>query len=309
MRVISVGTLAHMIAMQSLADVAIVDIAGGVAAGKALDIMQAGSVWGSDVVVEGGDDYRLLQGSDAVIVTAGAPRKAGMSRDDLVEINTKITKQVAEGIKKHAHESFVVMVTNPLDAMVWVMQQVSGIPTNNVVGMAGILDAARFCHVISRALGVSKQAIHAMVMGGHGDTMVPLVDHTTVAGVSLRQSVQLGWLSQQEMDRLIAQTRDGGAEIIGLLGSSAFYAPAISALTMVLSYLRDEKRVLPCAAWLQGQYGVDALYAGVPVVIGAGGVERVVELTLREEEKAQFEKSVKAVRDITSSAEKILARL
>ena len=301
------GTLAHMIALENWGAVAVVDIAEGVARGKALDLAQAGSLSGYDSPMRAGSDYALLEGADAVVVTAGVPRKPGMSRDDLVEVNTKITKQVAENIKKHAPDAFVVMVTNPLDAMVWVMQHVSGLPSHKVVGMAGILDSARFCHFLSEALGVSHQDIQAMVMGGHGDTMVPLVRYTTVGGVPLSQCIKEGMITEKQVEDIIDRTRKGGAEIVALLGSgSAFYAPAVSALAMVRAYLFDEKRLLPCAAWLKGEYGTKGLYAGVPVIIGRQGVEKVVELQLDEKEKKQFAQSVSAVQDITAAAKKIL---
>ncbi|MBC6497502.1 MAG: malate dehydrogenase [Alphaproteobacteria bacterium GM7ARS4] len=304
------GTLAHKVALEHLGDIAIIDVAEGVAQGKALDLSQAGSISGYDTRITAGKDYGLMEGADAVIVTAGVPRKPGMSRDDLVEVNTKITKQVAEGIKRYASDAFVVMVTNPLDAMVWVMRHVSGLPSSKVVGMAGILDAARFTHFLSEACGVSKASIHAMVMGGHGDTMVPLARYTTIGGVPLSQWISMGVLTDKQRDDIIQRTRDGGAEIVSLLGSgSAFYAPAVAALSMVKAYLFDEKRVVPCAAWMDGSYGVKDIYAGVPVVIGAGGVEKIIEYALDEQEKAQFAHSVKAVQEITDSARKVLATL
>ncbi|MBC6444511.1 MAG: malate dehydrogenase [Alphaproteobacteria bacterium GM202ARS2] len=304
------GTLAHMIALENWGAVAVVDIAEGVAQGKALDLSQAGSLSGYDSPIRAGNDYSLLEGADAIVVTAGVPRKPGMSRDDLVEVNTKITKQVGENIKKHAPDAFVVMVTNPLDAMVWVMQHVSGLPPHKVVGMAGVLDSARFCHFLSEALGVSHQDIQTMVMGGHGDTMVPLVRYTTVSGVPLPQCISEGMITEKQVDAIIERTRKGGAEIVALLGSgSAFYAPAVSALSMVKSYLFDEKRLLPCAAWLQGDYGIKDIYAGVPVIIGKEGVEKIVSLELNEQEKKQFDQSVTAVKDITAAAKKILAGL
>ncbi len=293
------GTLAHLIELKNLGDVVLFDIAEGLPQGKALDISQSSAVDGNDVHLKGTNDYADLKNSDVVIVTAGIPRKPGMSRDDLIAINTGIIKTVAENIKKHCPNAFVIVITNPLDAMVWVMQKVSGLPHNKVVGMAGVLDSSRFAYFLSEALGVSISDINAFVLGGHGDTMVPVVDYTTVSGIPLPEFVKMGWIKQDALDKIVQRTRDGGAEIVGLLKTgSAFYAPAASAIRMAEAYLYDKKRILPCAAHLSGQYGVKDLYVGVPCVIGAAGVEKIVEINLGKEEKAMFEKSVAAVKGL-----------
>jgi len=293
------GTLAHLIETKNLGDVVLFDIAEGLPQGKALDISQSSVVDGVDVHLKGTNDYKDIEGADVIIVTAGIPRKPGMSRDDLVSINTGIIKTVAENIKKYAPKAFVIVITNPLDAMVWVMQQVSGLPASHVVGMAGVLDSSRFAFFLSEALGVSISDINAFVLGGHGDTMVPVVDYTTVSGIPLPEFVKMGWIKQDKLDAIIQRTRDGGAEIVGLLKTgSAFYAPAASAIRMAEAYLHDKKRILPCAAHLSGQYGVKNLYVGVPAVIGAGGVEKIVEIALKPEQKAMFDKSVEAVKGL-----------
>lgn len=293
------GTLAHLCELKNLGDVVLFDIAEGLPQGKALDISQSSAVDGCDVHLKGTNDYADLKNSDVVIVTAGVPRKPGMSRDDLLAINTGIIKTVAENIKKHCPNAFVIVITNPLDAMVWVMQKLSGLPANKVVGMAGVLDSSRFAYFLAEELKVSISDINAFVMGGHGDTMVPVVDYTTVSGIPLPQFVKMGWLKQEKLDQIVQRTRDGGAEIVGLLKTgSAFYAPAASAIRMAEAYLYDKKRILPCAAHLSGQYGVKDLYVGVPCMIGANGVEKIVEISLNSEQKAMFDKSVAAVKGL-----------
>ena len=293
------GTLAHLVGLKELGDVVLFDVVEGMPAGKALDLVQNSPGDGFDSRMAGTNDYADLAGADVVIVTAGVPRKPGMSRDDLVSINTGIVKSVAAGIAQHAPNAFVIVITNPLDAMVWVMQRASGLPSAKVVGMAGVLDGARFRWFLAEEFGVSVEDVTAFVLGGHGDTMVPLVRYSTVAGIPLPDLVKMGWTTQAKLDAIVQRTRDGGAEIVGLLKTgSAFYAPAASAIAMAESYLRDKKRVLPCAALLSGQYGVDGLYVGVPTVIGAGGVERIVEIALDPAEKAMFDKSVEAVRGL-----------
>jgi malate dehydrogenase len=298
------GTLAHLAGLKELGDVVLFDVVEGMPAGKALDLVQSSPVDGFDSHMIGTNDYADLAGCDVVIVTAGVPRKPGMSRDDLVSINTGIVKSVAAGIKSHCPDAFVIVITNPLDAMVWVMQQASGLPPEKVVGMAGVLDSSRFRWFLAEEFGVSVEDVTAFVLGGHGDTMVPLVRYSTVAGIPLPDLVAMGWTTQAKLDAIVQRTRDGGAEIVTLLKTgSAFYAPAASAIAMAESYLRDKKRVLPCAALLTGQYGVDGLYVGVPVVIGSGGVEKVVEIALNADEKAMFDKSVEAVRGLCAGIE------
>ena len=296
------GTLAHLCETKHLGDVVLFDIAEGMPQGKSLDISQASTVDGSDISLKGTNDYKDIAGSDVIIVTAGVPRKPGMSRDDLVAINTGIIKTVGENIKKHAPDAFVIVITNPLDVMVQVMQKVSGLPTHKVVGMAGVLDSARFALFLSEALGVSVADINAFVLGGHGDTMVPVVEYTTVSGIPLSEFIRMGWITKEKLDAIIQRTRDGGAEIVNLLKTgSAFYAPAASAIRMAEAYLFDKKRILPCAAYLSGEYGVKDLYVGVPVVIGAKGVEKIVEISLNSEQKAMFDKSVAAVKELCAS--------
>ena len=293
------GTLAHLCELKNLGDVVLFDIAEGLPQGKALDISQSSAVDGHDVHLKGTNDYADLKGADVVIVTAGVPRKPGMSRDDLLNINTSIIKTVGENIKKHCPDAFVIVITNPLDAMVWVMQKVSGLPAAKVVGMAGVLDSSRFAYFLSEALGVSISDINAFVLGGHGDTMVPVVDYSTISGIPLPEFVKRGWITQEKLDAIVQRTRDGGAEIVGLLKTgSAFYAPAASAIRMAEAYLYDKKRILPVAAHLNGEFGVKDLYVGVPALIGAKGVEKIVEISLNSEQKAMFDKSVAAVKGL-----------
>jgi malate dehydrogenase len=295
------GTLALLAGMKELGDVTLIDVVEGVPQGKALDIAEASPVDGFNAGYAGSNDYADLKGADVVIVTAGIPRKPGMSRDDLIGVNTGIIKTVGTAIKENCPNAFVIVITNPLDVMVWVMREVSGLPANKVVGMAGVLDSARFRYFLSEEFGVSVQDVTAFVLGGHGDTMVPSVRYSTVAGIPLPDLVKMGWTTQEKLDQIVQRTRDGGAEIVKHLKTgSAFYAPAASAIAMAESYLLDQKRVLPCAAQLTGQYGVDGLYVGVPVVLGAGGVERIVEIELNAAEKADFDKSVAAVKELVA---------
>ena len=293
------GTLAHLIGLKELGDVILFDIAEGLPQGKSLDIAQSAPVEGFDARLKGANSYEEIAGADVCIVTAGVPRKPGMSRDDLLGINLKVMKAVGDGIKAHAPDSFVICITNPLDAMVWALREFSGLPANKVVGMAGVLDSARFRHFLSEAFNVSVEDVTAFVLGGHGDTMVPLTRYSAVAGIPVPDLVKMGWISQEALDRIVQRTRDGGAEIVGLLKTgSAFYAPAASAIVMAESYLKDKKRLLPCAAHLIGQYGLNNMYVGVPVIIGAGGVERVVEISLMPDEQAMFQKSVDSVKGL-----------
>ena len=301
------GTLAHLIGLKELGDVVLFDVFGGVAAGKALDIMQSGPVDGFDAAMVGGSDYAAIAGADVVIVTAGFPRMPGMSRDDLVAKNAGVVATVAEGIKTYCPNAFVIVITNPLDAMVWVMQQKSGLPPHKVVGMAGVLDSARLRHFLAQEFQVSVEDVTAFVLGGHGDTMVPLIRYSTVAGIPVPDLIGMGWSTRERIDAICARTANGGGEIVKLLEKgSAFYAPASSAIAMAEAYLRDKKRVMPCAAYLSGQYGVHDLYVGVPVVIGAGGVERVVEITLNHDEQAAFDKSVAAVTDLIAACTQLV---
>ncbi len=300
------GTLAHLIGLKELADVVLFDVATGIAKGKALDIAQSSSVDGFDVKFSGTDQYEDIKSSDVIIITAGVPRKPGMSRDDLLGINLKIIKQVAEGIKNYAPNAFVICITNPLDVIVMALQQYSKLPTNKVVGMAGILDSSRFKLFLSLELKVPVKQIEALVMGGHGDTMVPLPRYTKVSGKSLETLISEGKISKEKLNQIVQRTRDGGAEIIKLLEKgSAYYAPAASGVEMAESYLKDQKKLLPCAAYLKGEYDVKNLYAGVPVIIGSKGVEKIEELSLNNEERKQFEKSISAVNDLWLSACKI----
>ena len=292
------GTLAHLIGLKELGDVVLFDIAEGIPQGKGLDIAQSSPVDGFDASYVGANDYSAIEGADVCIVTAGVPRKPGMSRDDLLGINLKVMEQVGAGIKKYAPNAFVICITNPLDAMVWALQKFrpAGEP---VVGMAGVLDSSRFRFFIADELKVSVEDVTAFVLGGHGDTMVPLARYSTVGGIPLPDLVKMGWTTQAKLDQIIQRTRDGGAEIVGLLKTgSAYYAPASSAIAMAEAYLKDKKRVLPCAAHLSGQYGLKDIYVGVPVVIGAGGVERVIEIDLDKEEQKMFDKSVEAVQGL-----------
>jgi malate dehydrogenase len=299
------GTLALLAAQREHGDVVLFDIVDGVPQGKALDLAQATPILGANAALGGSNDYaEALSGADVVIVTAGVPRKPGMSRDDLIAINAGVIKTVAANIREHCPDAFVIVITNPLDAMVWVMQKVSGLPAAKVVGMAGVLDSARFRYFLAEELGVSVEDVTAFVLGGHGDSMVPLVRYSTVAGIPLPDLVKMGWLGQDRLDGIVQRVRDGGAEIVGLLKTgSAFYAPAAAAIQMAEAYLGDQKRVLPCAAYLSGSYGVDGLYVGVPVVIGAGGVERIVEIELAAEERTAFDASVEAVRALCAAIE------
>src|SRR5258707_6000046 len=300
------GTLALLAGLKELGDVVLFDVVEGVPQGKALDLVQGSPIEGYDAKFTGTNDYTDLAGADVVIVTAGIPRKPGMSRDDLIGINAKIVTSVGENIKKHCPDAFVIVITNPLDVMVWVMKEVSGLPPARVVGMAGVLDSARFRYFLADEFKVSVEDVSCFVLGGHGDTMVPLVRYSTVAGIPLPDLIKMGWTTQERLDKIVQRTRDGGAEIVGLLKTgSAFYAPAAAAIEMAESYLLDKKRVLPCAAHLNGEYGVTGLYVGVPVIIGAGGVERVVEIDLNKAEKALFDKSVSAVRGLIDEMRKI----
>ncbi|MBL6641736.1 MAG: malate dehydrogenase [PS1 clade bacterium] len=304
------GTLAHLAGLKELGDVVIFDIVDGIPQGKALDLMQSAPVSHFDANLKGTKSYAAIKGADVVIVTAGVPRKPGMSRDDLIEINLKVMQQVGEGIKKYAPKAFVICITNPLDAMVWALQKFSGLPKNKVVGMAGVLDSARFRTFLAEEFKVSVKDVTAFVLGGHGDTMVPSVRYSTVAGIPLPDLVKMKWTTQKKIDGIVQRTRDGGAEIVGLLKTgSAFYAPAASAIEMAEAYLKDQKRVLPCAAHLSGQYGQKDIYVGVPVVIGEKGVERVVEIKLDAKEKTMFTKSVKAVKGLLDACKKIDPKL
>ncbi len=303
------GTLAHLVSLKQLGDVVLFDIIEGVPQGKALDLAQASPVEDADGTFIGANDYRAIKGSDVAIVTAGIPRKPGMSRDDLVEVNAKVVASVAQGIRRYCPGAFVIVVTNPLDAMVWVMREESGLPHHKVVGMAGVLDCARFRHFLADEFNVSVADVGTFVLGGHGDTMVPLVRYSTVAGIPLPDLVKMGWTTKKRLDAIVQRTRYGGGEIIGLLKTgSAFYAPAAAAIEMTEAYLKDRKRVMPCAVWLTGQYGVRNLYVGVPAVIGAGGVERVVEITLNARERVMFDKSVGSVRELVALSRKLLAK-
>ena len=300
------GTLAHIAAQKELGDVVLFDIAEGMPEGKALDIAESSPVDGYESALSGTQDYAAIAGADVCIVTAGVPRKPGMSRDDLVGINLKVMKSVGEGIAKYAPNALVICITNPLDAMVWALQKFSGLPTNKVVGMAGILDSARFRYFLADEFNVSVESVTAFVLGGHGDTMVPLERYSTVAGIPLPDLVKMGWTSQDKIDAIIERTRKGGGEIVALLKTgSAYYAPAASAIQMAESYLKDKKLVVPCAAHLTGQYGLDGMYVGVPVVIGAEGVERIVEVDFTEPEKAMFDHSVDAVKELIEACVKL----
>jgi malate dehydrogenase len=304
------GTLAHLAALRELGDIVIFDIAEGLPQGKALDLSQSGPVEGFDSRLSGTNGYEAIAGADVCIVTAGVPRKPGMSRDDLVGINLKVMKAVGEGIKAHAPNAFVICITNPLDVMVWALQKFSGLPKTKVIGMAGVLDSARFRHFLAEEFNVSVKDVTAFVLGGHGDTMVPLTRYSTVAGIPVPDLIKMGWSTQEKIDKIVQRTRDGGAEIVNLLKTgSAYYAPASSAIAMAESYLKDYKRVLPCAAYLNGQYGVKDTYVGVPVVIGEKGVERIVEVALTAEDKAGFDKSVAAVHGLMDAARKLSPEL
>ncbi|MBS0505605.1 MAG: malate dehydrogenase [Proteobacteria bacterium] len=293
------GTLAHLALTRDLGDVVLFDVVEGVPEGKALDLNQCGPIEAKDGKLKGTNDYADIAGADVCIVTAGVARKPGMSRDDLLGINLKVMKAVGEGIKAHAPNAFVICITNPLDAMVWALREFSGLPHNKVVGMAGVLDSARFRHFLAEEFGVSKQDVTAFVLGGHGDTMVPVIEYSTVAGIPIPALIKMGWSTQERIDAIVQRTRSGGGEIVALLKTgSAYYAPATSGIEMAEAYLKDKKRLLPCAAYLDGQYGQNGLYVGVPVILGAGGVEKIVEIELNDAAKANFQTSVDAVKEL-----------
>jgi malate dehydrogenase len=301
------GTLALLAGLKHLGDLVMFDIVEGVPQGKSLDLAEATPVEGFDARYIGSNDYAAIAGADVVIVTAGVPRKPGMSRDDLIGINAKVMGQVGAAIKAHAPKAFVICITNPLDVMVWVLREACGLPHSHVVGMAGVLDSARFRYFLAEEFKVSVEDVTAFVLGGHGDSMVPLTRYSTVAGIPLPDLVKMGWTTKERLDKIVQRTRDGGGEIVNLLKTgSAFYAPASSAIAMAESYLLDKKRVLPCAAWLTGQYGVKDLYVGVPTVIGDKGIERIIEITLDGDEKVAFDKSVGAVRGLLDATKKLL---
>jgi malate dehydrogenase len=304
------GTLALLAGQKELGDVVLFDIMDGVPQGKALDLAETAPVEGFNAKLSGTNSYEALEGADVVIVTAGVPRKPGMSRDDLLGINLKVMEQVGAGIAKYAPKAFVICITNPLDAMVWALQKFSGLPTHMVVGMAGVLDSARFRYFLSDEFGVSVEDVHAMTLGGHGDDMVPLIRYSTVGGVPLPELVKMGWTSQEKLDAIVERTRKGGGEIVALLKTgSAFYAPAASAIAMAESYLKDKKRILPVASYLKGEFGVTDTYVGVPALIGAGGVEKIVDLELSADEKAGFEKSVASVKGLIEACKTIAPAL
>jgi malate dehydrogenase len=293
------GTLAHLAGLKDLGDVVLFDIVDGIPQGKALDLVESSPVEGFDSAMVGASKYSAIKGADVVIVTAGVARKPGMSRDDLIGINTSVMQSVGEGIRKNCPNAFVICITNPLDAMVWALREASGLPASRVVGMAGILDSARFRYFLAEEMKVSVEDVTAFVLGGHGDTMVPLPRYSTVAGIPLPDLIKMGWMTDKKLAEIVQRTRDGGAEIVALLKTgSAYYAPASSAIQMAEAYLKDKKRVLPCCAYLNGQYGVKGLYVGVPVVIGAGGVEKVIEIKLNAAEKKEFDASVGAVKGL-----------
>ncbi|MCP4384089.1 MAG: malate dehydrogenase [Hyphomicrobiales bacterium] len=304
------GTLAHLIGLKELGDVTLFDIVDGIPQGKALDLAESSPVSGFDAALAGTSAYAGIKGADVCIVTAGVPRKPGMSRDDLLDINLKVMEQVGAGIKKYAPKAFVICITNPLDAMVWALQKFSGLPRDMVVGMAGVLDSARLRYFIATEFDVSVEDVSAFVLGGHGDTMVPLAQYTTVAGIPVPDLIKMGWTTRKRVDEIFERTRGGGAEIVNLLKTgSAFYAPAASAIAMAESYLKDKKRVLPCAACLKGEYGVKDRYVGVPVVIGAKGVERIIEVGLNKSDRKQFDKSVAAVEGLIDACVRLLPAL
>jgi malate dehydrogenase len=304
------GTLAHLIGLKELGDVVLFDIAEGIPQGKALDLVESSPVDGFDARMSGTNSYDAIDGANVCIVTAGVPRKPGMSRDDLLGINLKVMEQVGSGIKKYAPNAFVICITNPLDAMVWALQKACGLPKNMVVGMAGVLDSARFRYFLADEFNVSVEDVTAMTLGGHGDDMVPLTRYSTVGGIPLPDLVKMKWTTQARLDEIVERTRKGGGEIVNLLKTgSAFYAPAASAVAMAESYLRDKKRVLPCACWLNGEYGIKDLYVGVPAVIGAKGIERIVEVQLNGAERAMFDKSAEAVQTLVEACKKIAPHL
>ena len=300
------GTLAHLVGLKELGDIVLFDIADGIPQGKALDIAESSPISTFDTNIIGTSSYEDIKDSDVCIVTAGVPRKPGMSRDDLLSINLRVMKSVGDGIKKYAPNSFVICITNPLDAMVWALQKYSGLPPENVVGMAGVLDSGRFSYFLAEEFNVSVKDVQTFVLGGHGDTMVPLVRYSTVGGIPIPDLVKMGWSSQKKIDQIVQRTRDGGAEIVALLKTgSAFYAPAASAINMAESYLRDQKRIIPCAANLSGQYGLKDIYVGVPTIIGNKGVEKIIEINLNEIEKLNFSKSIDSVKNLIDACKKI----
>jgi len=300
------GTLAHLAALKELGDVVLFDIVEGLPQGKSLDLAQSAAVEGFNANMKGANDYADIAGADVVIVTAGVARKPGMSRDDLLGINLKVMKSVGEGIAANAPDAFVICITNPLDAMVWALQKFSGLPANKVCGMAGVLDSSRFSHFLAEEFNVSIQDVTTFVLGGHGDTMVPLTRYSTVGGIPVPDLIDMGWSTQEKIDQIVQRTRDGGAEIVGLLKTgSAFYAPATSAIDMADSYLKDKRRLLPCAAYLSGEYGLNEMYVGVPTIIGAGGIEKIVEIDLVGEEKTGFDHSVDAVKGLMAACKAI----
>ena len=300
------GTLAHLAGLKELGDIVLFDIADGIPQGKALDIAESSPISSFDSNIIGTSKYEDISNADVCIVTAGVPRKPGMSRDDLLSINLKVMKSVGEGIKKYAPNSFVICITNPLDAMVWALKKFSTLPAENVVGMAGVLDSGRFAYFLSQEFNVSVKDVQTFVLGGHGDTMVPLLRYSTVGGIPIPDLIEMGWSSQKKMDEIVQRTRDGGAEIVALLKTgSAYYAPAASAINMAESYLKDQKRVIPCASYLTGQYGYNDIYVGVPTVIGNKGVEKIIEINLDEIEKINFSKSVESVQKLIQDCKKI----
>lgn len=300
------GTLAHLVGLKELGDIVLFDIADGIPQGKALDIAESSPISTFDTNIIGTSSYEDIKDADVCIVTAGVPRKPGMSRDDLLSINLRVMKSVGDGIKKYAPNSFVICITNPLDAMVWALQKYSGLSPENVVGMAGVLDSGRFAYFLAEEFNVSVKDVQTFVLGGHGDTMVPLVRYSTVGGIPIPDLVKMGWSSQKKIDQIVQRTRDGGAEIVALLKTgSAFYAPAASAINMAESYLRDQKRIIPCAANLSGQYGLKDIYVGVPTIIGNKGVEKIIEINLNEIEKLNFSKSIESVKNLINACKKI----
>ena len=300
------GTLAHLVGLKELGDIVLFDIADGIPQGKALDIAESSPISTFDTNIIGTSSYEDIKDADVCIVTAGVPRKPGMSRDDLLSINLRVMKSVGDGIKKYAPNSFVICITNPLDAMVWALQKYSGLSPENVVGMAGVLDSGRFAYFLAEEFNVSVKDVQTFVLGGHGDTMVPLVRYSTVGGIPIPDLVKMGWSSQKKIDQIVQRTRDGGAEIVALLKTgSAFYAPAASAINMAESYLRDQKRIIPCAANLSGQYGLKDIYVGVPTIIGNKGVEKIIEINLNEIEKLNFSKSIESVKNLIGACKKI----
>ena len=300
------GTLAHLVGLKELGDIVLFDIADGIPQGKALDIAESSPISTFDTNIIGTSSYEDIKDADVCIVTAGVPRKPGMSRDDLLSINLRVMKSVGDGIKKYAPNSFVICITNPLDAMVWALQKYSGLPPENVVGMAGVLDSGRFSYFLAEEFNVSVKDVNTFVLGGHGDTMVPLVRYSTVGGIPIPDLVKMGWSSQKKIDQIVQRTRDGGAEIVALLKTgSAFYAPAASAINMAESYLRDQKRIIPCASNLNGQYGLKDIYVGVPTIIGNKGVEKIIEINLNEIEKLNFSKSIESVKNLINACKKI----